>query len=195
MGFITWMGRRNMAAYHRSKTVVIHVRLRSFLRRGGKRWRWLQQEAPISGDVFESRGRGVRQRDRWVDGFESGAALEQGVAGQAVESGGEANPSATELIVGVCRKRAGYCAAPDRDLGDVEVGHPVGGQQGGVAPLDLVAHSWVGEVEDLAVAIDPAGSEHVLASPVGRDFLGRQVGSGLLAECLEIAGHLIGVAT
>jgi hypothetical protein len=74
------------------------------------------------------------------------------------------------------------------------VGHSVRGQQGGVAPLDLVAHSGVGEVEDLAVAVDPAGSEHVLAAPVGRDLLGRQVGAGFLAECLQIAGHLIGVA-
>lgn len=74
------------------------------------------------------------------------------------------------------------------------MGHPVGGQQGGVAPLGLVAHSGVGEVEDLADAVDPAGSEHVLASPVGRDFLGRQVGAGFFAECREIAGHLIGVA-
>jgi hypothetical protein len=116
-------------------------------------------------------------------------ALVLGVAGQAVEPGGEANPRAPELVVGVCGERAGHFAAPDRDLGDVEVRHSVGAQQGGVAPLDLVAHSWIGEVEDLAVAVDPAGSEHVLASPVGRDLLGRQVGSGFLAECLEIAGH------
>jgi hypothetical protein len=74
------------------------------------------------------------------------------------------------------------------------MGHPVAGQQGGVALLGLVAHSGVGEVEDLAVAVDPAGGEHVLASPVGRDFLGRQVGAGFLAECLQIAGHLVDVA-